>query len=177
MRLIITGTPGTGKSTIAKLLAKKAGLELFSITEIVKIKMRIGAKHEVDIKKLAKHLLFLKKLDDYVVEGHLACELPLPADNIVVLRTDPSILKRRMAKRGYGKEKIEENMMSEMLDYCSIRVKKEYKKNPLELDTSKRKPPACVNKILAALMHKKKRIDSVDYSKRLISFLRLRHGR
>ncbi len=177
MRIIITGTPGTGKSTIASLLSKKTGIELISITGIIHKKMHLGPRHEVDIKKLAKHLRFLRQKKDFVVEGHLACEMKLPVDQVIVLRTEPKILRKRMEKRGYGKLKIEENLMAEMLDYCSQRVQKEYRMKPLELDTTKRSPAACSNKILAALMQKKKKIDSVDYSRSLIAFLRLDHGR
>ena len=175
MRIIITGTPGTGKSTISSLLSEKTGSELFRIADIVHKKMHLGPKHEVDINKLARHLRFLSKRKNFIVEGHLACEIRLPADRVIVLRTEPRILRTRMERRGYGKLKIEENLMAEMLDYCSQRVQKEYRMIPLELDTTKRTPAACANKILAALMHKKKKIDSVDYSRSLISFLRLNH--
>jgi|SRR5208283_3534531 len=177
MRIIITGTPGTGKSTIASLLSEKTGLELIRIADVVHKKMHLGPKHEVDTKKLAKHLRFLRKNKNFIVEGHLACEMKLPADRVIVLRTEPKTLRKRMEERGYGELKIEENLMAEMLDYCSQRVQKEYRKMPLELDTTKRSPVACSNKILAALKQKKKKIDSVDYSRSLITFLRLDHGR
>jgi adenylate kinase len=176
MRIIITGTPGTGKSTISSILSQKTGVELIRIADVVRKKMHLGPKHEVDVKRLSKHLRFLNQKRDSIVEGHLACEMKLPADHIIVLRTDPSILKKRMKKRGYGKLKIEENLMAEMLDYCSQRVQKEYKKKPLELDTTKRSAAASANKILASIKQKKKKIDSVDYSKQLITFLRLNHG-
>jgi adenylate kinase len=177
MRIVITGTPGTGKSTIAALLAAKAGLNLVSIAAIVRKKMRLGPKHEVDLGKLARHLRFLQSEDDYVVEGHLACELRLPADHVIVLRTEPGVLRKRMAQRGYGRRKIEENVMAEMLDYCTQRAKKEYGGAPLEVDTTRRGPVACTNKILAAIKHKRRRIDNVDHQRSLISFLRLHHGR
>ena len=139
--------------------------------------MHLGPKHEVDLKKLARHLRFLGKNKNFIVEGHLACEMRLPADHVIILRTNPKILEKRMEKRGYSKLKIEENLMAEMLDYCSQRAQNEYGKKPLELDTSKRSPATCANKILAALMQKKKKIDGIDYSGSLISFLRLNHGR
>jgi len=177
MRIIITGTPGTGKSTIAALLAQEADLEPVSITAIVRKTMHLGPKHEVGIRKLVKALAFLSKKKDYVVEGHLACELKLPADFIFVLRTEPKTLGKRMHARGYGKKKIEENLMAEMLDYCTQRVKAEYKKMPLELDTTRRRPEACVKEMMKAIKQKKKKIDAVDYSGSLIAFLRHNHGR
>jgi adenylate kinase len=177
MRLIITGTPGTGKSTISGILSERTGIPLVRVADVVRKKMRLGPRHEVDIKRLASHLRFLRSEKDFIVEGHLACELRLPADHVIVLRTEPRVLRKRMEMRGYGKKKIEENLMAEMLDYCTQRATKEYGIIPLELDTTRKSPSACANKILVAIKQKKKKIDSVDYSKSLVSFLRLHpHG-
>jgi len=167
MRIVITGSPGTGKSTIAKLLSKEMDLELMQIKEIVEEKKLMNKKHEVDIKKLSRLLIQLKKKKDFIIEGHLACELKLPADFIFVLRTNPKILKRRLSKRKYEKGKIEENLMAEMLDYCTQRVQKEYRKKPLELDTSELNAKQAMSKIRKAIKQKKKKLDLVNYSKEL----------
>ena len=164
MRIILTGTPGTGKSAVAGELATKLGLKLFRITDIVKQRMRLGRTHEVDLRKLASILRFLRSERDYIVEGHLACELKLPADVLIVLRTRPDVLRKRMAKRGYGKGKIEENLMAEMLDYCTQRVDSVYKKRALELDTTRRTAHSSAIALKNAIMQKKKSIDRVDYS-------------
>lgn len=84
MRIVLTGTPGTGKSTIAPALASALGLECYSVADIVWKKMRLGARHEVDIRKLASALRFLRSEKDYIIEGHLACETKIPADIVVV---------------------------------------------------------------------------------------------
>ena len=57
MRIVITGTPGTGKSTISKLLSKKFGVPLVDIKKIVSAKKLIRANHEVSIPKLSSALL------------------------------------------------------------------------------------------------------------------------
>jgi len=174
MRIILTGTPGTGKSAIAGELATKLGLKLFRITDIVKQKMKLGRTHEVDLKRLAAILRFLSKEKNYIVEGHLACEIRLPADVLVVLRTRPDVLRKRMAKRGYGKRKIEENMMAEMLDYCTQRVDSVYKKRALELDTTRRTARSSAFTLKKAIMQKKKSIDRVDYSGYLKKYLHVK---
>jgi adenylate kinase len=168
MRVIVTGTPGTGKSVVAKMLAKEAGLELIDIKEIVRRKMRLGPSREVDLRKLASALRFLKRKKDYVVEGHLACEIRLPADFVFVLRTRPDILRRRLALRRYRRQKLEENLMAEMLDYCTQRAGKVYGKAPLELDTTRLPPSRCVRKMVRAMRQKKKKLDRVDYSAYII---------
>ena len=174
MRIVITGSPGTGKSIIARLLSRKMRLELVDIKKIVEQKkLCAGSSREVDIGKLAKALDFLKKKKDYVVEGHLACELRLPADFIFVLRTHPDVLRRRMARRKYGNRKIQENLMAEMLDYCTQRVEKIYRKKPLELDTSSRTAAKSAAEMEKAIKQKKKKLDSVNYSKELKAHLRL----
>jgi len=178
VRIIITGTPGTGKTKIAMQLAKRTGFELVDIKEFVNnnhiFKIEKGQK-VVDIGTLGKNLLsHIKLFKDYIVEGHLACEFRIPADFVFVLRTNPKKLKARLAKRKYNKKKLEENMMAEMLDYCVQRVESVYGKGPLELDTSQRTVTNCVDEILKAIKERKKNLDSVDYSDDLKNYLRLR---
>jgi len=163
MRIIITGTPGTGKSVIATALARELGLEFISIKKIVlekKLRERGGA---VDLKKLARALAFLRRKKNYVAEGHLACEIRLPADAVVVLRTKPEILRARLQKRGYGKRKMNENLVAEILDYFSQRVEKVYGCTPLELDTSSRSVAESVGLLARAIRLKKKKLDRVEY--------------
>ncbi len=168
MRIIITGSVGTGKTIIAKMLAERMGLELISIKDVVEEKgLCEGPECEVDISKMATAMEFLDDKDDYVVEGHLACETRLPADFVFILRADPEVLEKRLAGRDYSKEKLTENLMAEMLDYCTQRAEKVYEKKPLELDTSDRTPEECVSVIEDAVKHNKKRLDSVDYSEAL----------
>jgi len=176
MRIIITGTPGTGKSQIARSLAKKLGLKLIDIKEIVKLKKLLEKHHEVDIKKLSRALapLIKKNKNGFVIEGHLACEMKIPADYIVILRSSPKILRARFTKRGYSEKKISENIEAELLDYCAQRIDAVYgrEKNPkriknmpriLELDTSKRSVSRSAALIAESIRLKKKKLDIVDY--------------
>lgn len=168
MRIIVTGSPGTGKSTISKKLAADLNLELINIKKIVKAKKLVDKKHEVDIKILAKNLKFLKHKKSFLVEGHLACEFFLPNDFVIVLRTHPTILEKRLKKRKYNYKKIQDNLLTEILDYCTQRVIQTYKKTPLELDTSKRSISNSITEIKKAIKQKKKKIDTVDYSNILL---------
>lgn len=172
MRIVITGTPGTGKSVLAKRLASAFGLELIDLKKAARARNLVSRGREVDVKKLAAALRFLRRKDGYVVEGHLACEMRLPADFIFVLRTNPRVLKRRLAARRYPAKKLEGNLLDEMLDYCTQRVEQEYGKAPLELDTSKRSPAASVRLMAGAIRRKKKKLDDINYSQQLIRFTR-----
>jgi len=183
MRIIITGTPGTGKTKIGKELTMRTGWELVDLKEFVNKKKLFtrgtgtgkSKEKEVDIKKLARALIpYLKQFNNYIVESHLACEIKIPADFVFVLRTNPSVLKKRMQKRKYRKQKIDENLEAEMLDYCVQRVEGVYRTAPLELDTSKRSIKQCAFEIEKAIKQKKKKLDVVNYTQDLEKYLRLR---
>ncbi len=174
MRIIITGSPGTGKSSVAKALSRRLGMTLIDLKRVAAGKKLVGKNHEVDIGRLARAVRPLVRKGDFIVEGHLACEFRIPADFIFVLRTNPRALGRRLAKRHYGAKKLGDNLMGEMLDYCSVRAKSEYGKTPLELDTSGRSVGESVREIENAIKRKKKKLDTVDYSGELKDLLKLR---
>lgn len=178
MKIVITGIPGSGKSTVASLLSDKLQIELIGLKEFINennLYTFEGKQKTVDIKKLERALLKeLKDKKDYIVESHLACEFKIPADYVVVLRTNPKVLKQRLQQRRYRKKKLEENLMAEMLDYCSQKVDQVYRLEALELDTSREKPEASARRLIKAIKEKRKRLDKIDYSHELKVFLHLR---
>lgn len=167
MKIGITGTPGTGKSSVAKVLATMLGFERIECTTFVKMH-KLGTKKgkeiEVPIPRLKKALdKELKMHKNVVVEGHLLCEMPLALDMIFVIRCAPTILVKRLGKRKYSKKKIHENLECELLDYCTIKSEANYR-NVRELSSEKRGVRACATILMQAVKDKKKKLDSVDYS-------------
>jgi len=155
MRLVITGTPCTGKTTLAEKISRLLGVPLIKINDVVAEKnlftVNKGEREKtVKMKQLEKELAKrLSKLPSFIIEGHLACEFSLPADKILVLRASPEILERRMAKRKYSKKKISENLLAECLDYCLLKAEANYPaKKIVQFDASK---PASLKKILSRL--------------------------
>ncbi len=177
MRIIITGTPGTGKSEVARALARKLDFPLFDIKRIVderKIYEIRKREKVVDIPRLKRTLSsLLRARKYYVVEGHLACEMKLPADFVFVLRTHPKRLKERLSRRKYSRKKLHDNLLAEMLDYCSQRAEDNYGKY-YELDTSERGVEESSDDLHKFMRKKKKKLDCVDYSGELKNFLRLK---
>ncbi len=139
-KIIITGTPGVGKTTVAKLLAKKTHLKYVSANDY--LKKHNGIKHHVaDLKKLNN----LKKIMG-IIEGHLCCEVKL-YKKIFVLRLDPKILQKRLEKRKYSRKKIYDNVLSEILDYCLIVSEKKYDK-VIQINCTGKTPEKIAKEIL-----------------------------
>lgn len=113
MKIAVTGTPGTGKTTVSRLFEQQ-DYNLIHLTEYVKEKGlgEEGEKEfEVDLEKMRE---VLKDEDFDVIEGHLAHHVPV--DVCVVLRTRPDKLRERLSERDYSEEKVDENVQSEALD-------------------------------------------------------------
>ncbi|MEM0437912.1 MAG: AAA family ATPase [Candidatus Micrarchaeia archaeon] len=131
MRIGITGVPGTGKTTIARLVSEKYGLELVDLNKIVQEKKLWTVIDPVDNAKIANLIALARVLqtlpENCVVEGHLLCEIRIPLERIIVLRAPLRVLEERLSRRGYSDEKVRANLYSEMLDYCTERSLRRYK--------------------------------------------------
>ncbi len=143
MRILITGTPGAGKSEIARELSKLTGWAVILISEAAEaahaVKTSARREKTVSLPKLYAYLSpRILERDNVIYEGHLGCEMPCPADLVVVVRTNPKELEKRMKRRGYYREKIDENIMAELLDYCYQLSEKNYECKIVELDTTGR---------------------------------------
>ncbi len=138
MILVLTGTPGTGKTSVA------AELDSFNVvvdlTEFVREK-GLGVQKdgfEVDIDAMVDALNEeVGRGDNTVIEGHLAHHFP--ADYCVVLRCEPGELEERLSERDYSQEKIRDNVESEALDLI-LQEAVETQDNIIEIDTTGREP-------------------------------------
>jgi len=153
MRIAITGTPGTGKDTVAELLAKKMGLAAVDIGRLA-IEKKYGKKDkekdtfEVDIGKLRKEL----KGKQGIFVSNWA-EL-IPNDITIVLRCAPKELAKRLKKRKWPEAKIRENLEAECLDSCLISAI-ENAKTVYEVDNTKGKEKTA-GKIIGLIRKKPK---------------------
>lgn len=143
MKIIITGTPGTGKSGISDLLGLALDCKVIHVNDLIKKeKLHFGkdnGEYTADFKKLKKRLGGeLTKNKGIIIESHLLSDLKLPADLVIVLRCSPGELEKRLLKRKYRREKIKENAMSEILDYCYINALENYGKGKvMQIETTK----------------------------------------
>ena len=153
--IIITGTPGTGKTTIAKALARKLKYKYLNVNELIKEKglrenyLRKLDTYEVDTKKLNKELIKkIKKIKHLIIDSHLSQNLPKKyVDLCIICKCDIPELKIRLKKRKYSKAKIKENINAEIFDVCLIEaIEKKY--NILTVNTAKEKVNDTITEII-----------------------------
>ncbi|KAL6713093.1 factor activating pos9 [Lecanora helva] len=121
--IVITGTPGVGKTTHCELLASNTGLKHLSINHFVKendCHDGWNAEHKswiVDEDKLLDALEDSVPNGGYIIDWH-ACDLFPESwiDLVVVLRTDSTTLYDRLEARHYPAAKLQENLDSEIME-------------------------------------------------------------
>lgn len=125
--IIITGSVGTGKTTLAKKIAKEKNSVYIDVNKIIKEnKLSEGFDKKrnceiIDTEKLNKILIEKIKSSkkQLIIDSHLSHYLPKKyVERCIVCKCDLKKLKKRLQKRKYSKEKIEENLQAEILDVC-----------------------------------------------------------
>ncbi|KAF9240912.1 AAA domain-containing protein [Melanogaster broomeanus] len=133
--IIITGTPGTGKSTHAELLVKESPVTLkhINVGEMVKDRgLHDGYDAEwqsytVNEDKLLDELESLVSEGGIILDWHTCDIFPERwADLVVVLRCNHTLLWERLENRGYSLKKIQENNQAEIMGVIAEEARESY---------------------------------------------------
>ncbi|MBU5678516.1 MAG: adenylate kinase family protein [Candidatus Aenigmarchaeota archaeon] len=167
MIISITGTPGVGKTTVAKALGKVLGYKVISDFELAKKnKLILGfdkkmKSYIVDDKLFRK----IRLKGDFIIHGHLSHLIT--NDLTIVLRLSPGELEKRLKRRGWKKEKIRENVLAEILDvvYLDAILAKKNKiaKRVVQIDTTGKSIKSVVKRILNIIKGREYKSDYVDW--------------
>ena len=115
MRVAVTGTPGTGKTTATDRL--DGALDVVHLNDVIsEAELTTGYDDErgsavADMDAVAD---YLDGREDVVFESHLAHQFD--ADRVAVLRCHPDELVARLRDRGEPEATVDENAESEALD-------------------------------------------------------------
>ncbi len=168
MNIALTGTPGTGKTT----LSGKLKYNIISINDFYE-DISDGKDSEgnwlIDLEKLNDVIDTKNKLKN-VYEGHVSHYLD-NIDIVVVLRCNPNELKNRLSSRNYNDEKIKENLEAEALNIISDEAIEQYgEDNVFEIDTSTNEINYCAEMMVDIINGNIKSNKRIDYSETIMDW-------
>jgi adenylate kinase len=163
--ILVTGTPGVGKTTVSREFASKLGARYVGVTELVKEQKLITGVDETrqtlvaDTEKASKQLqqIITNTEGTIVIEGHYAVDV-VPkkyVDTVFVLRRDPHELKNTLEQRGYPEKKVWENLAAEILDVCLCDALSACNNKVCEVDVSGKTVDTVVEELILVLEKKK----------------------
>ncbi|NHJ03379.1 MAG: hypothetical protein EAX90_01025 [Candidatus Heimdallarchaeota archaeon] len=163
--ILITGTPGVGKSSVGFLL-NNMGFQVLNLNKlIIDNGFYFGYDFSrdtviIDEEKLQLYLrdFLINNSKIIFIEGHTLNSIPKEYPELIfVINCNPLILRKRLKlSRDYSKEKIEENIQAEIFDECKISIKESFPFVPvIELDSSFLSTEELVEKIISTLHNKK----------------------
>lgn len=126
---LIGGTPGTGKTEVAKILGTRLKRRVIALGDIADGNNCIR-EHDsnrdtgiIDEDCLVEAIMTLldECKDDIIIEGHYIDLVPSRlVEKVFILRTHPDDLKNRFTQRDYKDDKIHENLESEIFGVCQL---------------------------------------------------------
>ena len=188
--IIITGTPGVGKTVLARLLAKQTGSRVLNLGELVKKERlygrfdRLRQSYVIDEHRLRRTLIDFFPARG---EGGLVIEtnwvgkfMPKKRGMIaIVVRLDPAILAGRLRGRRWSKGKIWENVEAELIDlslYESLKclgARRVY-----EIDATRKRPGQLLHEAMGLISARKgwngiaaswlQRYDPIELSRKIL---------
>ena len=132
--ILVTGTPGTGKSTLCRRLVDGNTLKWINVGDFATQAGCLGEWderydcHELDEDKLIDELEDIMAEGNVVVEHHVTDIFPERwFDAVFVLRTSNTQLYDRLKQRNYNAKKLEDNVQCEIFQTILDEAQESYK--------------------------------------------------
>ncbi|MFW9864925.1 MAG: adenylate kinase family protein [Candidatus Thorarchaeota archaeon] len=167
--IIISGTPGCGKTSVANEISKLIESKIISLNELA-ISNNFSLEYDqkrntyiVDFEVFRPYILKrIKKLEKtnppfLILESHFSDIIPSNyLDFVFILRCDPDELYNRLKNRKYSAKKIIENIQAEILGNCvNYFIQKNIKVPFFEIDTTRININTVANIIVDIVLGKK----------------------
>jgi adenylate kinase len=179
MYVAISGTPGTGKTSVSEHLRNK-GYSVVSLNDLAisnNFISGIDKKRDskiLDVDKINNYLIKNKSSSGlYIIEGH-ASHCLKRIEKVILLRCHPKELTRRLEKKGWNTQKVKENVEAEALDIilCEA-VENVGEDNVFELETTHMMEKDVSEEIDYIITHKfkqitKYKVGKIDWSEEII---------
>ena len=168
VRCALTGTPGTGKTSISKLLDTDI-VHLSDYYESSSNEKTDEGEWLIELDLLDDNIRDLSR-NEGVFEGHTAHFLS-DIDQVIILRCDPFVLKERLDERDYSKEKVMENLEAEALNIIYIEALDNIDKEKIfQFDTTNKSTEESAKIIKNFMAGNVKLEETFDYSERIMDW-------
>lgn len=133
--ILITGTPGTGKTSTSEVACDMCGARRLCVGEVVKAEGFHEGQDEfgamlIDEDPLLDWMEEDLKSGGVIVEHHGSALFPERwFDAVVVLTTDNTLLYDRLAARGYPQAKITQNVECEIMQVLLDEARESYRED------------------------------------------------
>ena len=171
MRILITGTPSTGKTCVAKRLAEVLDHRHVEVAKVI-VEERlyrgldeVRSSFVVDVKRARKFFAaYLAEHCDVVLDSHVVEIFPRKlVDKVIVLRAHPLLILKRGAEKGWSLKKCLENAQAELLGVCLSDALRFYGRRKVwQVDCTCCSVEEVVSEILSILQDKRRR-KNVDW--------------
>ncbi len=148
MRIALTGTPGTGKSSVADVLEGR-GFRVHRLDEVARERgwiLGVDAKRGsliVDLDRLAEYV----RGEEGVFVAHYSHLLPV--ELVIVLRAHPRVLEERLGKRGFPEGKVRENVEAEAMSLITSEAIEMHGRGRVhEVDTTELTPEEAADAVI-----------------------------
>ena len=174
--ILITGTPGVGKTTVSKQLAKELEALYINLTELAQTNNLVSGEDKerktviINEKKMRQKISQILSTADksaIIIDGHYAAAV-VPKRYVTkafVLRRNPVELYALMQKSGFSGAKLWETLASEILDGSLIEAVREQGEHKVcELDITGKTSTIVLSEIRTILSeHRECPLGQVDW--------------